>query len=174
MPAYTCSLNRAFILCQLMMHNVGKEPLCNLQKEKAQISMCICAVWSEHHMFVDIYYSIHWFCKRTTKALISLHIRACVVCKLHKGHFHALYIKCSPYPTYPLKRALPTFFFFIQGKLTDNNVSRWNIYLKYFLQNKVCDLIRLSPLVTNLYECQILFSWKRFQNVMCWKLLPPR
>ena len=30
------------------------------------------AVWSEHSLFIDIYYSIHWLCKWTTKALISL------------------------------------------------------------------------------------------------------
>ena len=26
------------------------------------------AVWSEHSVFVNIFYSIHWFCKQTMKA----------------------------------------------------------------------------------------------------------
>ena len=38
--------------------------------------MCIHAVWHEHSLFVDIYYSIHWFWKRTMKALISLRLCA--------------------------------------------------------------------------------------------------
>ena len=40
---------------------------------KVQVSMGICAVWSGHSPFVNIYYSIHRSCKRTTKAQISLH-----------------------------------------------------------------------------------------------------
>ena len=46
----------------------------------------ICAVWSEHSLFVDIYYSIRWICKRATKALIRL-IWACVGLQLHKALF---------------------------------------------------------------------------------------
>ena len=30
------------------------------------------AIWSGYSLFVDILYTIHWFCKRATKALISL------------------------------------------------------------------------------------------------------
>ena len=57
--------------------------------------VCIYAVCSGHSLFIDIYYSIHWFCKRITKAKISLLIRACVVCKnMHKGNFHVLCIIC--------------------------------------------------------------------------------
>ena len=37
-----------------------------------QISMRIRAVCTEHYRFVDIYYSIHWFCRWATKSLISL------------------------------------------------------------------------------------------------------
>ena len=56
-----------------MMPNAGKDPYAIYgQTEKVQMSMRICAVWSGHSLFVDIYYSIHLFSKRTTKALISL------------------------------------------------------------------------------------------------------
>ena len=46
--------------------------LCCLHMTQDSFWMRIRAVWSEHSLFVDIYYSIHWFCKRTTKAQISL------------------------------------------------------------------------------------------------------
>ena len=31
-------------------------------------------MWSRQSLFIDIYYDIHWFCKRSTKALNSLRI----------------------------------------------------------------------------------------------------
>ena len=34
--------------------------------------MCIRAIWSKFYLLVDIYYSNHWFGKRTIKALFSL------------------------------------------------------------------------------------------------------
>ena len=54
----------------------GKGLLCHMQTANVQISMRIRTVWSDQSLFVDIYYSIHWFCRRTTKAPISLRIRA--------------------------------------------------------------------------------------------------
>ena len=53
-----------------VMHNVEKGPLCNMRTAKVRMSVCIRAVWSGHSLFVDIYYSIRWFCKRTAKDLI--------------------------------------------------------------------------------------------------------
>ena len=47
-------------------------PLCHMRTAKVQISVCIQAIWSRHDLFVDIYYSIHWFCKRIATAQISL------------------------------------------------------------------------------------------------------
>ena len=41
---------------------------------KVQMSVRIWAVWSGHCIFVKIYYSIHWFCQRATKAQISLRL----------------------------------------------------------------------------------------------------
>ena len=103
-----------------LMLNLGKGLLCHMWTVKVQISMCICAVWSGHSLFVDIYFNIHWFFKRATKAVISLRkcagwsgpllpvnvqahqglccpqmrrtIRAYIVCKLHKG---AYYVSCT-------------------------------------------------------------------------------
>ena len=49
-----------------------KRPLCHMRTTKIQVSIHIRAVWSQHSLFVDIYYSFHWFCKRATKALISM------------------------------------------------------------------------------------------------------
>ena len=54
------------------MFNVGKWPLWHMRTAKVQMGVCIRKVWSGHSLFVDIYYSIHWFCNRTTKAMISL------------------------------------------------------------------------------------------------------
>ena len=55
-----------------MLHNIEKRPLCHMRKTYVQISMHISVVFSEYSLSVDIYYNIHWFCKWTTKALISL------------------------------------------------------------------------------------------------------
>ena len=59
-----------------MMRNARKRPLYNLQTTLVQISMRIRRVLSEHFLYIDIYYSIHWFCKGTMKALISLRLCA--------------------------------------------------------------------------------------------------
>ena len=40
------------------------------------MSMRICAVWSWHSLFIDMHYNVHWSCKRTMQALISLRICA--------------------------------------------------------------------------------------------------
>ena len=55
-----------------MMLNLRKGRLFSMRTGRAQVSLRIRAVWSGPSLFVKIYYSIHWFCKRTTKALISL------------------------------------------------------------------------------------------------------
>ena len=59
------------------MRNVGKMPLCHMRTAKVRTRMRIRAVRSRHSLFVDIYYPIHWFCKRKTKAQISLRKCAC-------------------------------------------------------------------------------------------------
>ena len=76
-----------------MMHNVEKRALKTIGTAKVKISVCIRATWSRHSLFVDLHYSIHWFCNRTSKAQIGMHKFACVVHKLHKGPFRALRIK---------------------------------------------------------------------------------
>ena len=43
-----------------------------IQTASPQMSVRIRAVWSEHYLFDDLYYSIHWLCKRVTKVQISL------------------------------------------------------------------------------------------------------
>ena len=58
------------------MCNARKGPLCNLRTTQAQIRKCICTVWFERFLFVDIYFYIHWFRKRALKALISLRLCA--------------------------------------------------------------------------------------------------
>ena len=63
---------------------------CHMQTAKVQISMRSYAVWSENSLFVDIHYSVHWLCKRTTKTQMCRLIWACVVRKLHKDPFHVL------------------------------------------------------------------------------------
>ena len=63
-----------------------------------QVSMRIRAVWSEHPLFVDIYYSIHCFCKRTMKALISL--RLCAGWSgpaLSANCLKDLFVRCASY-----------------------------------------------------------------------------
>ena len=54
------------------MRNMRKRPWCHIQTGKVQMSMHIRAVWSGHSLFIDIYYNIHGFCKRSRKAQISL------------------------------------------------------------------------------------------------------
>ena len=53
------------------MCNVGKGPFCYI-RTVVQMSVRILVVWSVYALFVDIYYNIHRFCKRATKAQISL------------------------------------------------------------------------------------------------------
>ena len=52
--------------------NMEKRPLCHVRTAKVQMSERIHAVWYWHSLFIDIYYSIHWFCMRTTKVQINL------------------------------------------------------------------------------------------------------
>ena len=49
-----------------------KMPLWHMWTAEILISMHIRAVIFRHSLFLDIYYSIHWFCKRATKMQISL------------------------------------------------------------------------------------------------------
>ena len=81
-----------------MMHHVGKQLLCHMWTAQAQISMRIHAVCSEHSLFINIYYSTHWFCKQATRVLISLHEGAgwswpalSVTC------IRALFMQCTSY-----------------------------------------------------------------------------
>ena len=53
-----------------LMHNMGKRPSCHMQTAKVWMRIHICVVWSGHSLFANIYYTIHWFCKRATKALV--------------------------------------------------------------------------------------------------------
>ena len=70
-----------------MIHNVGKGPLHQMWTAKLQISTSIHAVWSEHSLFVNIYYSVHWFFNRTTEAKISL-------CECAGWSWPVLSVKC--------------------------------------------------------------------------------
>ena len=65
-------LSAVTVELQHMMCSLGKRPLCHMQRGKVQMSVCICAVWSRHSLFINTYYSIHWFCKWAMVALISL------------------------------------------------------------------------------------------------------
>ena len=58
------------------MRNVWKRPLSQMWTAKVQMSVRIRAVWSGHSLLVNIYYNVNWFCKRATKALISLRLCA--------------------------------------------------------------------------------------------------
>ena len=63
--------------------------------------MPIRAVWSGYSLFVDIYYSIHWLCKRTTQALISL--RNCAGWSgpaLSAYCIRALFVRCASYTNF--------------------------------------------------------------------------
>ena len=57
------------------MLNVGKKALMPYRNSKG-LDEYEHSVWSGHFLLVDINYSSHWLCKRTTKALISLRISA--------------------------------------------------------------------------------------------------
>ena len=60
--------------------------------------MRIHAVWSERSLYVDIYYSIHWLCKRTTKAQISLRISAgWSGPALSANCIRTLFVRCASY-----------------------------------------------------------------------------
>ena len=54
------------------LRDVGQKTLCHMRTARIQMSLRIRTVLSGHSLFVDIYYSIHWFFKRVTKTLISL------------------------------------------------------------------------------------------------------
>ena len=58
------------------------------------MSVRIRAVLTGHSLFVDIYYSSYWLCKRRTKAQKAQTERACIFHKLCKGSFLPLRIKC--------------------------------------------------------------------------------
>ena len=59
-----------------LMCNMVKRPLCHMRTAKFQMSVRIRAAWFGHSMFMDVYYSIYWCCKRVTKAQISLRLWA--------------------------------------------------------------------------------------------------
>ena len=82
-----------------MMRKARKGLLFNLRTTQVQISMRIHSVWSGQFLFIDIFYSIHWFYKRILNVQISLRklpigpFRAnCLrdlFCKLPKSPFRA-------------------------------------------------------------------------------------
>ena len=63
-----CPILRLNMMCKL-----GKRSLCHMHTANVQINLHTHAVWSGHSLSVNIYYSIHSFCKQTMKAQISLH-----------------------------------------------------------------------------------------------------
>ena len=77
-----------------------KKTLCHIWTVKVKMSVHIHAVWSGHSLFVNIYYSIYWFCKRTMKASISL--RECVGWSgpsLSANCIRTLFVRCASYKT---------------------------------------------------------------------------
>ena len=63
-----------FLFMKIYDEQRTKRVLMHLRTRYVQICMCIWAVWSGHSLLVDIHYSIHWFCKWTMKAQISLRL----------------------------------------------------------------------------------------------------
>ena len=75
----------------------GKRALLPHANREGSNDMRIRSIWSGHSLFLDIYYSFHWFCKWDNEgpdqpAQMCRLIRACVVRKLHKSPFHPLCI----------------------------------------------------------------------------------
>ena len=81
---------------QCMMRTVEKKPLCHMRTAKINMSVRIRAIWPGHSLCVDIYYTIHWFCKRATKALNSL--RKCAGWSgptLSANYIRAFFVHCA-------------------------------------------------------------------------------
>ena len=87
------------------MLNARKQSLMSYaisEQRKPRSTCAFMILWFEHSLFVDIYYSIHWFCKRAMQALISLR-----ECAGWSGHalsancIRTLFVRCasnvSPY-----------------------------------------------------------------------------
>ena len=64
-----------------LCRNVRKGPICRMRTAEVQISMRICAVWSEPWLSENMVYNIQLFCRRTSKAQIRL--RGCAVWSGH-------------------------------------------------------------------------------------------
>ena len=80
----------------MILPNLGNRPLCHRRTAKLQMSVYIRAVSSGRTLFVDIYYSIHWFCKRTTQVRISL--RKCAGWSgpaLSANCIRVLFVRCA-------------------------------------------------------------------------------
>ena len=148
-----------------------KRPLCHMRTAKAQTSMRIRAVWSEHPLFVDIYYKFHWFCKRTTKAQISL--RECagwsgpplsVIC------IRTLFVRCISYdnrrPSLDLfhkKRLLQSSAKSERARqecITEKRIiphTKWYISERYLLLMVNVHLVNLPLLYTGDNFCEFLY-----------------
>ena len=78
------------------MRNTRKGPLFNPGPGTDQNTHRLSLIWVS--LFVDIYYSIHWFCKWTTKALISLRIRSGLSGPvLSANYIPASFVRCASY-----------------------------------------------------------------------------
>ena len=140
------------------MYSVGKGLLCQRQTAKVQISICISAVWSGHSLFVDIYYIYPLILLVDNKysdqpALMHRLIWACIVCILHKGSFHALWIPfryildkcCHSLEGLIPNRILHFFWIHHQEKLT---VKFWKMVVVFIFRGEIRKIFSWYPILS--------------------------
>ena len=123
------------------------------------------AVWSEHSLFVDIYFSTLWVFKRTTKALISLCLCAgWAGPTLSANCINALFVRCASNYIFSLLR-----FFVIRSCLGHlASTGRWlrlhqhrckrNLYTYNIYSFKIDVLSFLSCLRNKFFSKQKQFA----------------
>ena len=192
-----CFVWNRFCVCY-----VTQIPLCHMRKAKDMMSVHMRAVWSGHSLFVDIFYSIHWLCKRTIKAQIS-----CTAAQADQG-LHCPQNAQGPFLGITV-HMLEFWTFFRQHSFIDlvirdmtqvliklGEIYHWyqkswwnNIYhfhsLGYFSRRQIHDVCLIFPRKQDLtfhanwrqfaWNAKSFFSVKIrtiFQNIVTWKFYP--
>ena len=135
-----------------MLHNMGKRLLCYMHTANFQMSMCT------HASDLDIlcqhilqYPLILWVGNEGIDQPVQMHrlIRACIVSKLHKGHFLALRIICCWYSLESLTRACEMKYNFLRGLKTSYQKSNYltlsfalSLSFPYSISSRPCYLVK--------------------------------